>query len=423
MSEREVTLPELVDALGRLEQDGVDDATRIERIRDLEALKSAAAAAQAKETAAFAASQRAAHATAGLAAGELGRGIPAQVALARRISPAAAARYAGWATILTGELPATFRELSLGRTSEKRAMTVATESLFLSRAHRAQLDAELGPQLAQLGDRRTEAEARKISYRLDPEGFVARARNAERDRHVSLRPAPDAMARLSALVPLAQGVACYAALSHTADSTTAAGDERGRGQLMADTLVERITGQAHAENVPLALNLVMPADTLLHTDGEDSDEPVHVDGYGPIPADTARDLIHRASTDTPMWIRRLFTSPTTGELVAMDSRQRCFTPAQRHFIRLRDQWCRTPYCEAPIRHTDHVNAHRHGGPTSIDLAQGLCEACNYTKEAPGWNANILEHESDPNEIEIITPTGYRYRSRPPDPPGHRKPAA
>lgn len=418
----DANLAGVIDTLTHLDAD-VDDATRIDRIRDLEELKAAAAAAQARETASFAASQRAAQAEAGLGAGEIGRGIASQVALARRISPAAAARYVGWATILTTELPATFRELSVGRTSEWRAMVIAKESVFLSREHRAELDSELAPQLAVLGDKRTEAEARRIGYRLDPDGFVARARNAVADRHVSLRPAPDAMARLSALLPVAEAVACYANLGSAADSTTAAGDERGRGQIMADTLVERLTGQTHAENVPLALNLVMAADTLLNTDGADSDAPVHAEGYGPIPSDLARDLIHQASADTPMWLRRLFVSPRTGELVAMDSKQRCFTPAQRRFIRLRDQWCRTPYCEAPIRQFDHVNAHRHGGPTSVDQGQGLCEACNYAKEAPGWNATVLEHDKAPNEVEITTPTGHRYRSAPPDPPGRRKPAA
>ena len=142
MSEREVTLPELVDALGRLEQHGVDDATRIERIHDLEQLKAATAAAQARETAAFTASRRAVQAKAGLAAGEIGRGIPHQIALARRISPAAAQRYVAWATILTRELPATFAELAAGRTSEWRALLIAKESVFLSREHRAVLDAE-----------------------------------------------------------------------------------------------------------------------------------------------------------------------------------------------------------------------------------------------------------------------------------------
>jgi len=81
---------------------------------------------------------------------------------------------------------------------------------------------------------------------------VNRLSNTVNERRVSLRPAPDAMTRLTALLPVAQGVAGYAALSRHADTNIATGDARGRGQVMADTLVERVTGQSTAEQVPVA---------------------------------------------------------------------------------------------------------------------------------------------------------------------------
>jgi hypothetical protein len=406
----------MIAAVGRLDQ-RVDDATRIDRIRLLEQLKAAAAAAQAVEAAAFATSQRAAQAIAGLPADRVGRGVAAQVGLARRISPHAAARYVSWATILTRELPRTLAELTAGRTSERRAMLVARETVFLSREHRASVDSELAPQLQQLGDKRTEAAARKLAYRLDPAGFVAHARAAEHDRRVSIRPAPDAMARLTALLPVAQGVACYAALSRAADTTTAGGDDRGRGQLMADTLVQRITGQRAATDVPVAVNLVMTDTSLLGPSSPGGAEPAHLDGYGPIPAHAARDLITRPDRNTPMSIRRLYTHPRSGQLIAMESRRRAFTPAQREFVRLRDQHCRTPYCDAPIRHTDHVVSHRQGGPTHVRNAQGGCEACNYAKEAPGWHADVIPAADGRHHVRITTPTGHTYTSTNPDPPG------
>ena len=49
--------------------------------------------------------------------------------------------------------------------------------------------------------------------------------------------------RLTALVPVAHGVSVYAALRRAADTTF---DDRSRGQVMADTLVERITGRPAA---------------------------------------------------------------------------------------------------------------------------------------------------------------------------------
>ena len=96
------------------------DGERIDRIRHFEELKAAIAAAQARETAAFAASQRADQIRDGVRAERADRGIPEQVALARRCSPFQARRYLGWARILTTELPATLAALT-GRGDDRVA--------------------------------------------------------------------------------------------------------------------------------------------------------------------------------------------------------------------------------------------------------------------------------------------------------------
>jgi hypothetical protein len=181
---------------------------------------------------------------------------------------------------------------------------------------------------------------------------------------------------------------------------------------MADTLVERITGQATADAVPVEVGLVMTDRTLV---GDDN-TPAHLDGYGPIPAFLSRRLVRDADK---AWIRRLYTHPTTGELVAIDSRRRCFEGPRRQLLIWRDQTCRTPWCEAPIRHGDHIVSAADGGETSADNGQGLCEACNYTKETPGWSARRLPGARHP--IQTTTPTGHRHLSHAPDPPGQRRP--
>src|SRR6476660_6178265 len=102
MFERQTSLTEIVAAVQTLSV-GTDDPERIDRIRLLEELKSAVAAAQAAETVAFAASQRETQSEQGVPADRVGRGITAQVGLAKRISPYHAQRYTGWAKILTSE--------------------------------------------------------------------------------------------------------------------------------------------------------------------------------------------------------------------------------------------------------------------------------------------------------------------------------
>jgi hypothetical protein len=101
----------------------------------------------------------------------------------------------------------------------------------------------------------------------------------------------------------------------------------------------------------------------------------------------------------------------------MDSRRRCFDGQLRQLVVFRDQTCRTSWCDAPVRHVDHVSRAAGGGHTSADNGQGLCEACNYAKESAGWRARRVPGARHP--VELTTPTGHTYLSSAPDPPGTR----
>ncbi|SDP05354.1 hypothetical protein SAMN04487914_102239, partial [Arthrobacter sp. ok909] len=46
---------------------------------------------------------------------------------------------------------------------------------------------------------------------------------------------------------------------------------------------------------------------------------------------------------------------------------------------------------------------------------GLCEACNHTKETPGWNAQ--PRPGPRHTIQLTTPTGHTYQSTAPPLPG------
>src|SRR5215207_9593449 len=101
-------------------------------------------------------------------------------------------------------------------------------------------------------------------------------------------------------------------------------------------------------------------------------------------ASVARRLAATSAANVRSTIQRLFAPPTTGTLIAMESTSSYFRHGLAEFIDLRDRRCRTPYCNAPIRHRDHAVPRAAGGPTTTDNGQGLCEACNYAKETPGW---------------------------------------
>ena len=312
-------------------------------------------------------------------------------------------------------MPHTLAALECGALSEWRATLIVKESACLDVEDRRALDAELCADVSKLdgqGDARITADAKEIAYRLDPQAVVDRAAKAEADRTVTIRPAPDTMTYVTALLPVAKGVGVYAALKRAADTTF---DDRSRGAVMADTLFERVTGRPAEVAEPVAVNLVIADETLLGAD----DGPAVVEGYGPIPASVARGLVNAAVTDdrSRAMLRRLYRRPRTGALVAMESRSRFFPQGLAGFIGLRDQTCRTPYCDAPIRHRDHAQPHHRDGPTSAANGLGECERCNYAKEAAGWRVTAGDDENGVHTAEFVTPTGHHYHSTAPPAPG------
>ncbi|WP_442544632.1 HNH endonuclease [Arthrobacter sp. KN11-1C] len=435
-----VRVRDLIGAVRSL-RPGSESADLIDQLRALEDLKSAVAAAQAKIAVAFDAAQRSADAAAGVPADELGRGVAAQVALARRESPAKGSRLFGFAKALVTEMPHTLAALDTGQLNEWRATLLVKETACLSAEDRCAVDEELAADTGTFdgaGDKAIISAARAAAYRRDPRTVTQRASHAATERHVSLRPAPDTMTYLTALLPVAQGVAVHAALTRHADTLRNTAEEtRTRGQIMADALVERTTGTP-AGICGVEVQLVMTDRTLFQGDAE----PARLTGYGIVPAGWARTLLNdtanakRGQTavepgqvaqdhDLKVWLRRLFTAPGTGELVGVDSRARLFPAGLRCFIQARDDTCRTPYCDAPIRHFDHIIPWHDGGPTTLANGAGLCEACNHTKELPGWTARTRPPETRTattspgtrHVLEIRTPTGHHYRSKAPPLPG------
>jgi hypothetical protein len=283
-----------------------DNAGLIDQVRAYENVKCWAAGQQARLSVAFEARLRQEQADLGAHAGrgtlraedlgkdrtkEHGLGAAEQIALARGESPHRGGRLLGTAKALT-QMPHALAALDTGQLNEERAMHVAKETACLSPADRSAVDEELAADTGTFvgaGTRTVIAAVRAAAIRRDPRSVAQRSSHAASERRVSLRPAPDCMTYLTALLPVQQGVAVYAALTRQADSTHAAGDPRSRDQIMADTLVESTTGTPGGIT-GIELNLVMTDRTLLQGDNE----PARIPGYGIVPADWARTLVTSA---------------------------------------------------------------------------------------------------------------------------------
>lgn len=391
------------DALARM-PDAESEADAIERLRMLEELKAAATAAQARAAVRLQVLRSEAESDRGVPAEKRCRGLGAEIGLARREPPARGARFLALARTLLDDMPHALAALFSGTVSEEKAHALYRETSWLPSDKRRRVDEIMARRLDRTGVRRLSAEARAHAQRLDQEAAVEHLERCEKERRVSIRPAPGGMAHLTALLPLRQAVAAYANLQKSAASLVGAGEagERSIGQLAADLLVERVTGQETADAVPVEVHMVMTEATLL----TDDEAPAWLTGHGPVPAGAARRML--ADPDGAVFLRRLYTAPGSGALVGMDSRRREFTGLLRRMIVVRDDTCRTPYCDAPIRHIDHATPHRDGGATGFANASGLCAGCNYAKENPGWT-----HTADPDQLTVITPTGARYETTTP----------
>lgn len=491
---------------------GSSDHDLIDLIATLERGKGALGACQAHAEVTFRESQIAVQRHQGVARGQLGKGVADQVALARRITPKHASDQLVVHRILVETLPRTTKLLEQGEISEWAAAEVAKNVLVLSDEDRELIDQELEGRLPAMTASASGRATRARAQELDPVAAVKRASRAVAERRVSIRPAPDGMSILHAILPTKDGVACFAALTRESKSAKSSGDARGKGQIMADALVERVTGAANVDAIPVEISLLMTDTTLLGTENKSA----WIEGI-PIPGGTARDIALGVATtsaaklpqapavpgapedpgahevpgapevsltledpgapdppgpqrtsptpcavaperegkveadpdhadsdrdhsempqlrpspgphgDDPSkpperrmlqeakrWIRRLYTDPHTGELTAADPRRRVFRGAVRRFILLRDQKCRTPWCDAAIHDVDHSIRYSEGGTTTVDNGIGYCQRFNLIRELPGWETSIeAADEGKPARLVIVTPSGHRYTSTAP----------
>jgi len=272
---------------------------------------------------------------------------------------------------------------------------------------------------------RLAAAARRLVLLLDCGAAVKREQRVRDERRVDLVNAPDgpgdAGSALVARLPAAQAAACWHSLDHHARGRRADGDERSIGQLMADTLVERLTGVAASTGPPLPsaqVHVVIEASTLIGLDNH----PAQLRGTGPITADTARTVAtgpgtrwrrvivddagrlvtidrrtHRGSpvradrsgrpdraghvdptsavqppsdprpvdAGVAAWLRR----PIDWSIRDLDTGRRFFDGDLRTFVFARDGTCRMPVCTARITDGDHITARSDGGSTTATTAR------------------------------------------------------
>src|SRR5690625_2468629 len=332
-------------------------AANIDVLQQLEQAKRALAAVQAEVTNAFVQQRQAAEAGDRIPTSQQLKGIEAEVGLARGESAFVGAALTHTATALCTVLPNTLAALAAGRVSEYHARIVAEQTNHLSEAHRREIDAAIAHRLGKASSSQLRTLVQGHAYRLDRVAAEQRADQNKRRRCVGLVPLGEGMVAVHAQLPTQQGLAVMDALTKRTNQRLAAQRRRnreagtpdeptvGRDQVMADVFVETLTGQTTAAGVDAEV-IVVVDDTTLFGDG---DTPGWIPGHGPLPAGMVKDWL--ADPEAKTFIRRMYTRPTDGQLVALESTRRRFPDGLVNMLRLRDDICATPWCNRDRKST------------------------------------------------------------------------
>ena len=265
--------------------------------------------------------------------GHTERGLEMELAGTLRIGQQAAAVRLSDARRLQDVLPLTLGCLRTGALLLAQARIVLEETRHCTEpvaagAERRVLagldDRQLAGWTARLLRRRLRAAVLAVEAELEPEHAAERDRAARDSRRVSVRPEPDGMASLWALLPAEQLRAFTVGLdllaSRQREADRAAGMVRTADQRRADVLallpalalhaLDGTSPGAGAGHPSVVVHVHVPMATALGL----SDEPGELDGHGPVSAGTVRLLLPCAR------LRRVLVDARTGEPLHADSR-------------------------------------------------------------------------------------------------------
>lgn len=315
-----------------------------------------------------------------------------ELSMVTRRSPAAARGSLATCRRLVRDMPHLLRALATGHAAPSVVHGAARSTAPLTSAQRREVDEQLGIRIVELDGAGCTRWGRAVDEAVqlaDPGGEARRHRHARTRRHVTVRPGDHGMATVSAHLPAVDAALIGKRLSLEAERLRAHGDRRGHQQIQADVLADTLLGRSEEmDPTVLDLGVIITDRTLFSPRGGDA---AHLEGYGVVPpeaireamvgplSDLARGLDRSLDDDAAearLQLRRLYTHPTSGELVGVESRARAFPRGLARFIRWRDMTCRGPFCDAPIRQIDHIDPVSAGGPTTLENGQGLCAWCN-----------------------------------------------
>ncbi|WP_240642399.1 HNH endonuclease signature motif containing protein [Microbacterium sulfonylureivorans] len=341
------------------------------------------------------------------------RGVRLELAAALRVTEHAAGELISRAESLVHRYPQMLAALSGARTTERHAAIfvdamIGVEPEFADR---------IVPRAVELAESESvgpfRRSLRKLIETVRSETLDERHEAALEKRRVIVDPADDGMAWLSAFLPAVEARAIHSRVTAMAKAIAATDDEARsldqiRADVLGDLLVEGETTAvpAVARGIRASVAVTVPALALLDHVAAGAEPPV-VEGVGPIPLRTARDLCAGADG----WMR-ILTHPETGAVLSVGRDQYRPPPGLRKIVKWRADRCMAPGCGMPASRCeiDHTIAWEHGGSTSLENLAPICKGHHIVKHHGGWAVRQIDESG--GALEWTSPSGRRYRVEP-----------
>jgi len=265
--------------------------------------------------------------------------------------------------------------------------------------------------------------ARTWRERHHPDSIEKRHIKGAQDRCLEYSPEHDGMARLSAYLPADQAVAIWNRYTAIARGLQGPQEDRTLTQLRADAFAAaalrshngggsggigagtEASGLAEVPTPKTEVLVTVPVFSLLGL----TEEPAMLDGYGPIPASMARDLVANGADS----FHRVLVDPRDGAPLEISRTSYRLTKGMRNWLRMRDGKCSFPGCSnhSLDNEADHLLAWHHGGNTGISNLGQLCAKHHRLKHAVGWRSTPATKNEPPG---WVSPSGRNYKSEPQD---------
>ena len=398
--------------MGDFADDCLDGLAAVARV------EAAAAAAKIRLVAAYAETAAALEAPAATPQEATARDVSlaAEIACVLAISEPAANLLLNDAHTLTTTLPLTLNALETGTVSWQHARIIVDETTGLTPDGAAALEAHFldpdapeparGCPAGNLPPSRFRAKARTWRERHHPASIEKRHAKGVTDRRVEYTPDRDGMAWLSAYLPATTATGIWNRLTTTARALQGPDETRTLTQLRPDILTNwLLSTQPGTPAVKAQVLVTVPVFSLLGA----TDEPAMLDGYGPIPASMARDLVAHGADS----FYRVLTDPRDGAPLDIGRTSYRITAAIRRALTLRDGKCTFPGCNnhTPDNDTDHLHPWHNGGTTAITNLGQLCPKHHRLKHNTKWTPTPATRNQPP---DWTSPTGRHYQNEHPD---------